>query len=525
MAMEIDRRTALTAGAFGLGSIGVGLFTAAPGPIGAVFRTLAAGADTPPPSPQVISSVDGVLQGTLTVTSDPAWLAGDPVSGTFTYNGYYPGPTLRAKPGDRILLDVHNDLDQMINTHFHGFHVTPEGQGDNVFAHIEPGGTFHHDFVIPLDHPGGLYWYHPHMHGLVDKQLYGGMAGLFVIEGGAAALPGIDTATHRLMALKNTAVSGVAPDRTLVTPEPTAANQVHVINGELNPTIAIAPGETQLWQIANVGNDGYYLVELDGHEFTVLAQDGSLVWETYTTNQIFLAPGMRREVAVTGGPVGNYVLRTVGYKQGPFGDWPPAVLAQVVVSGVEQTPVAVPAHPAPRNDLKGDPIANHRVIVMSESFDSATSTPYFYIDGVLFQNITPADVVQLTLDTTEEWYLVNDPSASAGGTAEDHPFHIHVNPMVVLGGGTWDFATNAPADFVAEDPKGTVDTVNVKPGEYMVVRMRFTDFVGRSVFHCHITFHEDMGMMGEIFINPAPTPPTTSTTAAPIPVVNPIFTG
>ena len=140
---------------------------------------------------------------------------------------------------------------------------------------------------------------------------------------------------------------------------------------------------------------------------------------------------------------------------------------------------------------------------------------------MLFQNITPAEVVQVTLDTTEEWVLINDPSAAAGGTAEDHPLHIHVNDIVIQGGGTWDFTTNEPATYAALDAKGPVDTINVPTGECRVVRMRFTDFTGLSVYHCHITFHEDMGMMGEFNINPAAVP----IAPVPPPVVPPRFAG
>jgi hypothetical protein len=86
--------------------------------------------------------------------------------------------------------------------------------------------------------------------------------------------------------------------------------------------------------------------------------------------------------------------------------------------------------------------------------------------------------------------------------------------------------------------RGTVDTLNVPSGEYVVFRMKMADFTGRSVYHCHIAFHEDMGMMGEIEISDPVAPPvdptsTTSTVPNPTPtddparpvVVNPTFTG
>jgi FtsP/CotA-like multicopper oxidase with cupredoxin domain len=33
------------------------------------------------------------------------------------------------------------------------------------------------------------------------------------------------------------------------------------------------------------------------------------------------------------------------------------------------------------------------------------------------------------------------------------------------------------------------------------LRVRFADFPGRSVYHCHILDHEDLGMMGTINVH------------------------
>jgi len=363
------------------------------------------------------------------------------------------------------------------------------------------------------------------MHGLTDKQIYNGMAGLFVIEGGAATLPALIDKTHVLIALKNTSVTGVSPDRALQ-PEPEAQTQMQTLNGALQPALQIAPGETQLWRIANIGNDAYYDLSLDGHTFTVVAEDGHLLWQTYDATELLMPPGKRFELAVTGGSDGAYALRQNGYTQGPFGQWGAAVLADVAVTGLAATPAVIPANPVPRKDLAGETIVNRRTIVMSESFDSSTNTPFFFINGVLFQNITPQEVIQVTLGTTEEWVLRNDPSTAAGGTAEDHPFHLHINHMVLVGGGTWDPATGQATSFVPVDPHGATDTVNVKSGEYALVRIKFEDFTGLTVFHCHITFHEDMGMMGQVNMNAAPAPPDPIVPAPATPVaVTPTFTG
>jgi FtsP/CotA-like multicopper oxidase with cupredoxin domain len=408
----------------------------------------------------------------------------------------------------------------MTNTHFHGFHVSPEGAADNVFAHVMPGETFHHDFVIPADHPGGLYWYHPHMHGLTNTQLYRGLVGLFVIGGGAAALPALADKTHVLMAIRNTAIQGTGPDRHLV--DVGAQQQTQTVNGDVGQPMAIAPGETQLWRIGNLSNEAYLRLQLDGHRFTVVAEDGHLLWRTYESDELFMPPGKRYEVAVTGGEPGTYELRQLGYDEGAFGDWPAQVLATVTSSGPVQTPAVIPANPAPVDDLADEPIAEHRTITMSERDATLDGQGKFSMNDVLFQDMTPADIIQVTLGTTEEWVIRNDPSIDQNGSPEDHPFHLHVNHMVPIGTGTWDPATGQATSFEAIDAPGKVDTISVKPAEYVVVRVKFEDFTGLTVYHCHILEHEDKGMMGQINVNPAA--PAPAPAPAPV-VIDPTFTG
>jgi len=82
--------------------------------------------------------------------------------------------------------------------------------------------------------------------------------------------------------------------------------------------------------------------------------------------------------------------------------------------------------------------------------------------------------------SVEEWTLTN-PSPM------DHPFHLHVWPMqVVEEGGR------------ALDRPEWRDVVNVPAQGRVKVRVAFKDFAGRSVYHCHILDHEDLGMMGVI---------------------------
>src|SRR5205823_7451247 len=121
-----------------------------------------------------------------------------------TYNGLFPGPTLQFNPGDQVNIDLVNHLTDgplaqhdafgPTNIHLHGLHVSPEGSSDNVFLHVDPGQDNQYHYDIPANHPEGLYWFHPHEHGLVSAQFWGGLAGLLIVgrpDGGAPELNGL----------------------------------------------------------------------------------------------------------------------------------------------------------------------------------------------------------------------------------------------------------------------------------------------------------------------------------------------
>jgi FtsP/CotA-like multicopper oxidase with cupredoxin domain len=109
--------------------------------------------------------------------------------------------------------------------------------------------------------------------------------------------------------------------------------------------------------------------------------------------------------------------------------------------------------------------------------------------GMLFSfNGQPFDPERIDaavkLDTVEDWDLVNvDPDRM------DHPFHLHINPFQVI------TRNEQPAPY-----RAWKDTVLVKGGETVRIRIPFRDFVGKTVYHCHILDHEDLGMMGTVEI-------------------------
>jgi FtsP/CotA-like multicopper oxidase with cupredoxin domain len=71
-----------------------------------------------------------------------------------------------------------------MNIHYHGTNTSPACGGDNVVKTlINPGSTFSYSIQFPTNEPPGLYWYHPHVHGLAEAAVQGGASGALVVDG------------------------------------------------------------------------------------------------------------------------------------------------------------------------------------------------------------------------------------------------------------------------------------------------------------------------------------------------------
>lgn len=162
------------------------------------------------------------------------------------------GPTIRARPGDKLVINLKNSMKfsvangdafmsdtiphgfGVVNMHVHGLHVSPKDNSDNVLLNLYPAGlspqekalceqATHHDAVhkhvcaygdwkmvveIPKDHPTGTFWYHPHKHGAVSLHLASGLAGALIIEGAPDDkqaldnVPAVKAARQRVLVLQ-----------------------------------------------------------------------------------------------------------------------------------------------------------------------------------------------------------------------------------------------------------------------------------------------------------------------------------
>ncbi len=462
---------------------------------------------SPLQDPPSLQSKDGVLEATLTVTRTNYNVGGQTVQG-LTYNGLVQPPTLKVNPGDTIKLSLVNDLPSPVqdakesgttitpaqamsaltNLHYHGFDVSPAGDSDNVFLQVKRGETQKYTVVLPSDHEQGMFWYHPHIHLNSESQVLGGMSGLIQVGSPSSQLPKeLDGIKTRSFALKDlpSLPQPVAPPGS-ANLGPIAFDGQRLVNGQVAPTVDIAPGEVQLWRFANIGADVPYAVTLGSATFFIINQDGAPQPAMTPSTKLLLPPGKRFDVLITGPPAGSIDMMT---ETVPFGSAtvPAYKLATVKSSG---TPVTSPVLPLPLLNGKG-PITAPATVQRTFALGFDESTGQYTINGKPF-SMDRVDTV-VTGGDTEEWTITN-------ATPIGHPFHIHITDFQVLS------ITGAPQPF-----QGQMDTVLVPPNGNVVFKITFDPrYPGKFVYHCHILNHEDGGMMGTIEVRPPSSPGTTT---------------
>ena len=482
----------------GLGLAGLG--TAVVGPV-LWDRLQRSAARAQPAGAARLASRGGLADLEFVARATPGTIPGGPTE-VLTYNGRSPGPLLEVNAGDQVHLRLRNELQQPTNLHFHGLHIPPTGSADNVFLSVPPGESTAYAFTISPDHPAGLFYLHPHHHGHTADQVFGGLSAALVVRGDLDRIPEVAAASETVLVLKDFA-SGADPGadgmghggmemgRMLGREGP-----LLTVNGELNPSLTIPSGGLLRLRLLNASNARIYRLALEGHRLVLIGTDGGGLANPEPLDDLLLAPGERADVLVQGNqPPGSYRLLNLPYLRsghGGMGAGPdaPQTLSTLRYAGavaplpLPQALLPVPDLPQPER-TRSFSLAHAMGMGMGGMQHGmggmGAGGMGFVINGQPFD----ADRIdtRVRLGSTEDWLIVND-------DVMDHPFHLHVNSFQVIS-----------RDGRLESQRRWKDTVLVRAGEEVRLRVSFRDFPGRTVYHCHNLDHEDLGMMGVLQID------------------------
>ena len=404
------------------------------------------------------------------------------------------------------------------NLHLHGLDVEVHmfdpvntTHPDAPHIAIHPGQCYCYKFNVPDHHPGGMYWYHPHLHGSSALQLWGGMLGLLYVEGPLEEeLAQYGVTRQQEFVLWDPAFQAVnKPTHNLEVDQfllgQTTLSKIHpfLINGQYNPTYEVGAGEV-LWLralSATIENESTFIVYKQGHEtepwdeaavpFWVIATDGVTYAQPEQKHIIVMAGGQRHEILLQLDEPGTYVISQQGIQGMQFFDMyghpHDQILATIVVTetaspqhGGPTVPIAdmrfTPGYPSPEEDIPAHAIVKSETIVFSMGADrDKVPFPQYYVNGKSFHpnrldfHAQPGQAV--------EYILIN-------ANHNVHPFHIHVNRFQVQEMGSELSTERYPVlkhvmDF---NPKVWRDTVVVPPNGRTRIWVQYKNYTGKTVF-------------------------------------------
>lgn len=432
--------------------------------------------------------------------------------------GTYLGPTIKLRNGQKIRVHFKNELPEKSIVHWHGLHVPEDMDGHPRYA-IDPGETYIYEFEVK--NRAGTYLYHPHPHGVTGKEVYFGLAGLFIIEDDeeqALDLPSgefdIPMVIQDRRFKQDGSLDYISP--TMVMGEMMETmwgflGDVILVNGKPDYTVHVKTAKYRL-RLANVSNARIYKLYLsDGSRFTVIGTDGGLLEAPIEKDYVVFSPGERVEVIVDFArhDIGDNVeLRSI-----PCGNDPMRMMRRMMGRGMMgrgmMGPPGIPGRdeefkiadfkiiekvkdhkkiPRRLSDIKGPDFADAINKDDPRRFYFEMRMMRLTINGRTFEmnNVAPYEVVKL--NTTEVWEIIN-----VGPMP--HPVHIHgLQFRIIAREGSWADCEEGYID------SGWKDTFLLMPGERAYVLLRFEDFTGMYLYHCHNLEHSDMGMMRNFMV-------------------------
>ena len=387
----------------------------------------------------------------------PAW----------TFNGIAPGPTLRVRQGDLVIVHVVNHLSFGITIHWHGIDVpnSQDGVAGLTQNAIQPGQTFTYRFVA---NEPGTYWYHSHQFSQAETD--GGLFGTLIVE---PRTPTIFANVDDTIALHEW---NGADNQTFFTMNTTTQT--------LNE--AAKPGQwvrLRLVETSSTANTTPHLLTLVGAPFKVISLDG------HDLN----APQWLNETPIPIGAAQRYDLLfqmpahgSVALIAADENDDQHYLRAPAAVFGQGEVPAALPivkswfdlatyGEPAPTSITLRSHFDVTSTLVLNNQMGSSMGRMgmTYTIDGKVFPNIPmimvkEGQLVEIIFDNQSDLF---------------HPMHLHGHSFFVLARNGKPL-TGSPV---------RLDTLLVPPHTTYTIGF-LANNPGLWMLHCHNLLHANWGM-------------------------------
>jgi len=426
------------------------------------------------------------------------------------YDGRFPGPTIVSRRGRPVVVRHRNNLPVPSVVHLHGGHtpaasdgyptdlILPNGaDGDAVSLHThgrDPHASIaegFRDYMYPMTQRAATLWYHDHRMGFTGPSVWRGLAGFHLVhddEEDALPLPAGDRDIPLMIVDRSFGADGsllypsidAAQRQTPGVEEeflPGVLGDVILVNGAMWPFHEVA-GARYRFRMLNASNTRRYQLALDpppagGAGLVQIGSDGGLLGSPVRHDAINIAPGERFDVVVD---FSRYQPGRTVTLVNRLGAGKTRLVMQFRISGRTADDSAVPDRLSTIEPLPTSRGPVTRDFVFGNAEDHTWHINRRPFDPARMDATVP-------LEETEVWRFTTD---------FHHPVHLHLEQFQVLGRNS---EGRGPYD------SGWKDTIDLRPAERVAVAVRFTDYPGRYVFHCHNLEHEDMAMMANVRVD------------------------
>jgi blue copper oxidase len=407
-------------------------------------------------------------------------------STTLTYASGLLGPTIKANTGETVNVSLQNSLSEETNIHWHGL-ILPENMDGHPRDIASPGGSL--NYLLPIIQRAGTYWYHPHPHGLTGKQVFMGLAGMFIVNDQEEAALNLPSGEFEVpIIIQDKHFEGNSLEY--------SPNEDEIMTGYLGEQILVngqhAPflGVASAWYRVRILNGStarvYNLALTGGKQMIVIGSDGGLLPSPEAVSSILLGPGERIDVLIdfSGLAVGKEIyLVSNKFSEYNVQGRQSFSLLKFKVERTEDSNFTLPSTLSTVSALNPAQSVKTRTLDIAQTIGGEGGhggMGRHSINGKIFEMDRVDETV--SAGSTEIWEFDN----SAGD--EIHPMHIHGVQFQVL-------ERMGGRNKVIASEKGWKDTILLMPGEKVRAIMTFPDYTGVFVFHCHNLEHEDDGMM------------------------------
>ena len=386
------------------------------------------------------------------------------------FNNTVPGPVIRAKKGETVIVKVKNNLSEPTMIHWHGIRLeaSMDGTGE-VQRPIQPGEQFEYRFTVP---DAGTFWYHSHENEV--EQMERGMYGSLIVEDdNDPVLDGekVFMIDDMKLTVANEFKRGNAIARWIERHDGRQGETL-LINGKEDSLIDIHAGQTERWRFINSSSARYVRLSLGGRPFRILATDGGLLESAREVRDALIVPGERLDIVA--GPFAegeSFAIESLRYNRKASVTPGRQAFATVRVTEPKPTRAQLPARMRTI-----EPLAPANAEVTRQVRLSVTPSLKRGIDFVVNNEMHAMDK-PVHVGELQVWEVFNT-------SLMDHPFHLHGFFFQVL-----------EVNGKAPEYRAWKDTVNLTPRTRVKIAWMPDNRPGKWMYHCHILEHHKAGMM------------------------------